>query len=96
MVIFCVYNIHIIKRINMKKFLSQAMKRIKMQATTKSAAVDNLINSMFGIDRNSTIAKNKCTWCGVSVSKESFKDETSLNEYRISGMCQKCQDSIWG
>lgn len=81
----------------MKKFLTNALKRLnKMQATTKSIAVDNLINSMFGINRRDSIAENKCTWCGASVTPKSFKDETSLNEYRISGMCQKCQDSIWG
>lgn len=36
-----------------------------------------------------------CPMCKETVSWDSFKDEISKREYRISGMCQKCQDSIW-
>lgn len=34
-----------------------------------------------------------CTTCGVYV--EGFKDLISHKEYQISGMCQKCQDSVF-
>ena len=35
-----------------------------------------------------------CTTCGKPVGK--FKDKISKKEYSISGMCQKCQDSVFG
>jgi len=25
-----------------------------------------------------------------------FRDDVSKREYRISGMCQACQDAVWG
>lgn len=35
-----------------------------------------------------------CTMCGEEIT--GFKDKRSKDEYRISGMCQNCQDEIWG
>ena len=35
-----------------------------------------------------------CPMCKEPVSE--FRDELSKKEYQISGMCQKCQDSIFG
>lgn len=32
--------------------------------------------------------------CGQPVGP--FRDELSAREYQISGLCQKCQDSIFG
>ncbi len=34
--------------------------------------------------------------CGKSVSVMGFKDELSKKEFTISGLCQKCQDSVFG
>lgn len=34
--------------------------------------------------------------CGGSVSVQGFRDEISKKEFRISGLCQKCQDSVFG
>ena len=40
------------------------------------------------------IANNLCPCCKKPVGK--FRDKLSLKEYGISGMCQDCQDSVWG
>ncbi|ASR76586.1 hypothetical protein SEA_SUSHI23_196 [Streptomyces phage Sushi23] len=34
--------------------------------------------------------------CGQPIRDEDFNDEESLRESRISGLCQSCQDRIYG
>lgn len=39
--------------------------------------------------------KNKiCPFCKQPISE--FRDEISIQEYLISGLCQTCQDNIFG
>ena len=40
------------------------------------------------------IRNKKCPTCGGDIGE--FRDEISKREYEISGMCQKCQDSVYG
>lgn len=35
-----------------------------------------------------------CSICGKEI--KGFKDPLSIKEYKISGMCQECQDSTFG
>lgn len=42
------------------------------------------------------IQDGKCPLCSAKINAKDFKDETSKKEYSISGMCQKCQDKIFG
>lgn len=42
------------------------------------------------------IQYHKCPLCGKAINKADFKDTVSLREYNISGMCQACQDRIYG
>lgn len=35
-----------------------------------------------------------CPTCGGKI--EGFRDKLSAKEFGISGMCQKCQDSVFG
>jgi hypothetical protein len=38
-----------------------------------------------------------CPFCKkVIVPSREFRDEASLEEYKISGLCQKCQDKYFG
>jgi len=38
-----------------------------------------------------------CPFCKkVIVPLREFRDEASLEEYKISGLCQKCQDKYFG
>lgn len=38
--------------------------------------------------------EGKCPTCGQPVGE--FKNDLSRKEFGISGMCQKCQDSVFG
>lgn len=37
-----------------------------------------------------------CAWCGDKVNVHEMRNAKSQSEYRISGMCQKCQDDTFG
>ncbi len=37
----------------------------------------------------------RCAWCGVPINRTHFRDDLSLREWRISGMCQHCQDAAF-
>lgn len=39
------------------------------------------------------IENKLCPICGKKI--ERFRDQKSIKEYEISGMCQKCQDEIF-
>lgn len=39
--------------------------------------------------------QGKCPFCGIDVRKMLFNDELSLAEFRISGLCQVCQDETF-
>ena len=43
-------------------------------------------------------AKNNglCPFCKTAVKPDSFRDEVSAREYKISGLCQACQDQVFG
>jgi ssDNA-binding Zn-finger/Zn-ribbon topoisomerase 1 len=50
-----------------------------------------------GFDKQVDLVENgKCPLCGEDINMESFKDDVSIKEFKISGICQKCQDSIFG
>ena len=69
-----------------------------MESTEKSSAIENFLTEIGG-NRKETIRQNKCHGvfgCGKDVSPEEFRDEQSLTEYRISGLCMSCQDDFFG
>lgn len=50
-----------------------------------------------GYDKEVSLVKlGKCPFCHIETSENDFKDELSKREYKISGLCQKCQDSVFG
>ena len=42
------------------------------------------------------VEEKKCPLCVKDIKMEDFKDKISKVEYKISGICQKCQDNIFG
>lgn len=43
------------------------------------------------------IDQGKCPFCHEVVDKQNgFRDELSRKEFVISGLCQKCQDKMFG
>ena len=58
-------------------------------------ALDNLsVALLSGIPRTKAIKSRLCVTCGSPSGL--FKDALSRKEYTISGMCQKCQDGVFG
>lgn len=49
------------------------------------------------VDMALLAAVGMCPCCSKEInSLNEFRDEISLKEHRISGMCQNCQDSVFG
>lgn len=69
-----------------------------MNEETKSPEMEKFLNelslSLFGRSRSLAKAGKGCVSCGKPTTK--FKDDRSQKEYTISGLCQECQDSIFG
>jgi len=54
--------------------------------------LNELTRRMYGRERNSGV----CVVCGSDkVKPEDFRDDLSRREYRISFMCQTCQDKVF-
>ncbi len=53
----------------------------------------DIINNVFP-EAMENIKDGKCAVCGGPVGK--FRDGRSRMEYDISGMCQACQDEVFG
>jgi len=62
----------------------------------KSSEMEQFLEKQFG--RTTAITGDKCVSAPFGCGKEvqGFKDELSRKEYGISGLCQECQDSIFG
>ena len=67
---------------------------VMAEATHKHDVINKALGLMWGRDRVATIAADLCMTCGGAAKV--FRDELSRREYTISGMCQACQDSIFG
>ena len=49
-----------------------------------------------GFTKEMALVENRqCPLCEATINVNDFKDELSLKEFIISGMCQKCQDRIF-
>ena len=42
------------------------------------------------------VEQGLCPFCGKPVFLGEFRDVLSLEEFQISGLCQKCQDEVFG
>jgi hypothetical protein len=68
-----------------------------MEPTNKSNPINSMLASVFGVDRVKTITEGYCVSCDTTgIVATSFRDDISKKEYSISGMCQSCQDDIFG
>jgi len=62
----------------------------------KSLTMTNFLEDLAG--RTTAIEGNFCVRApmGCGGSAEKFDDALSRKEYSISGLCQKCQDAVFG
>lgn len=56
--------------------------------------LDDMTEQMFGRKLSTSIAEGKCPVCGREIGH--FRDALSEQEFRISGLCQGCQDRVFG
>lgn len=56
--------------------------------------VDKIGSEFFGITQTESQEKSICVICGEKVT--GFRNSISEKEFRISGLCQKCQDETFG
>jgi hypothetical protein len=66
------------------------------QATPKHLGLDVFYIETFGVDRVKSVETGTCVSCGGDVLKTSFRNPLSFKEFTISGLCQPCQDSVFG
>lgn len=64
------------------------------QPTEKANEINNMLYRIIGLDRAESISNDICVSCGGVVAE--FRDALSKKEYTISGLCQACQDKIFG
>ena len=66
---------------------------MKTSVGVKAPAVENLLEALAPHGR----MDNCCAFCGsCAVHRDDFRDGISLQEFKISKMCQVCQDRIFG
>ena len=68
------------------------------QPSKKSEPINRTLDAMssilFGVGRKESIAQDTCVSCKEDAS--TFNDDLSRKEFTISGLCQICQDSVFG
>ena len=67
----------------------------QMTIKEKSQMNKKLLLEMGFVKQLQRIAHGFCPTCGLPTSND-FKDELSRREYEISGLCQDCQDDVFG
>ena len=76
------------------------MKDNKIDAAFKAPQIDALLTEIIfnGKDRVTCISEGICVTCDEAhgLVATSFRDDISRKEYSISGMCQSCQDDVFG
>ena len=65
-----------------------------LEATFKHQGIEEMLTAITGVSRVGAVAERSCATC--SGEAKSFRNAKSEKEYTISGMCQPCQDSIFG
>ena len=60
----------------------------------KSPEMIRIIFELTRIDTNQAITEKICPFCHEPVGE--FRDSVSEKEFNISGLCQSCQDGVFG
>lgn len=56
----------------------------------------NIMNKAGFTKQVGEVLKGNCPFCGKNVSEKDFRDRISVREFKISGICQECQDKTFG
>ena len=65
------------------------------------ATIDNFAKKAFGISQTDAEKKGSlmavCVFCKKTIDPDNdFRNEISRKEFTISGICQDCQDKVFG
>ena len=58
--------------------------------------LDKFTEKSFGKSLTNAEKEKICVFCHKPIKMEDFRDELSVKEYKISGLCMKCQDDTFG
>lgn len=64
------------------------------KSTEINTLLEKLSKNIFNNSREKAIKNRTCVKCKQKIKK--FKDKISEREYRLSGLCQCCQDEYFG
>lgn len=69
-----------------------------MNPSEKSPEMESLLHALFGFDRRDSIGTDTCVPEPIGCGGEAvdFRNDVSRKEFTISGLCQNCQDKIFG
>ncbi len=68
-----------------------------MEPTQKSPGIESALERLLGGgpgSRRASIERNICVGCRKLATR--FSDTASKREFAISGLCQECQDGVFG
>jgi len=65
-----------------------------IQPSKKTPVIETFIERLTNKNRIDTITNHECMTC--ETPNVNFRNELSRKEYGISGMCQDCQDKVFG
>ena len=81
---------------NAKKVLEINLEELQKKMTKDRREIDLNKPAFRAMPEKAELIKSgKCPICQKQVSVSDFKDELSRKEFKISGLCQKCQDKVW-
>ena len=70
------------------------MAKVSQKSSDMTDVLDMMSKRLFNRSRSDCITSDTCVMCGQSATN--FRDALSRKEFSISGMCQPCQDHVFG
>lgn len=66
-----------------------------MEPSKKTPEMEKALKDFTGVDRRKAIRNMECAF-DCDNPNLNFRDQLSKKEYTISGLCQNCQDIVFG
>lgn len=67
----------------------------KVYVMKRSKQMEKVLNETFPIERGLYMI-GVCPFCHKAIDEKEFRDVISRKEFSISGLCQGCQDKVFG
>jgi hypothetical protein len=64
----------------------------KVQARNELTSLVCLMEAVYKFNNKLNTMETRCPACQEPVDSDAFRDEISIEEFKISGFCQGCQD----